>query len=153
MRVSPHKQQQEVNMSNNPDDQPVEELFPDAIKELDDIHGVYNDVLAALVASCKKRRVLLSLNDIQVAMEGVGEALADEADHALETLRDAGYSDFSYIPEDSAKHIADAHENLVDDFRLKPSKPFDIKGMFNQVFTPRPFIQNPQTHSDMGAGV
>lgn len=92
---------------------------PMAMRELERVHAVYTDVLNALSESCKKNRVLPSYLDFQAIMEVVGESLADEASAALSSLRDAGFEDFSYTPENHGKLIALAYDQVASTIRLR----------------------------------
>ena len=113
----------------------------DAQAELDSIHSVYRETLKAFVASAMKHSVLLSEHEIAVAMEGVGEALANEADRALEFLPNE-----SYTPSDSKQLITEAHKSMVDSMAIKP---INWSGVFDEIFRPMPTRglapQNPAT--------
>lgn len=122
-----------------------EDKCPDAVQKLESIHAVYSDALKAIVESCKKRAVLISRHDLEVAMEGVGEALADDADHALEQLRECGYNDFSYTPHNAEELITSAHEDLLDSFRPKPVA-------VGILFKPRQ-LTNPATLAQQGVAL
>ncbi|QEH36539.1 hypothetical protein OJF2_51230 [Aquisphaera giovannonii] len=113
-----------------------------ATERLDQIHAVYRDVLSAFVGSCIKNRVMVSRIDIEVAMEGVGEALVNEADNALTVLPAA-----SYTPPDAKKLIERAHDAIVDALRLKP---IDYMSVFKDIFRPVP--TNPATRGFGGDG-
>lgn len=134
-------------MSNYPDDfkgtphdlTPAQER---ATERLNQIHAVYREVLSAFVGSCVKNRVMVNRHDIEVAMEGVGEALANEADNALTVLPAA-----SYTPPDAKKLIERAHDAIVDALRVKP---IDWTGVFNELFRPVP--TNPATRGFSGDG-
>ncbi len=113
----------------------------DARTDLARLHSVYRDTLTALTASAIKHRVMLSKDELEVAMEGVGEALANEADTVLEHLPNE-----SYTPADAKNLIDKAHTSLVDAFRVTA---IDWAGAFEKMFRPQPTRgsapTNPQT--------
>ena len=118
----------------------------DAHADLAKIHNVYRDTLAALVKSCITNHVLLSQHEISVAMEGIGEALANEADRPLEHLPNE-----SHIPDDAKRLVAKAHIAIVDGLRVHP---LDWAGAFETMFRPQPTRgtapQNPATLAAKG---
>jgi hypothetical protein len=97
----------------------AEDECPEACRRLDNIHLAYEETLKALVDAHIKRGVLLSKDDIEAIMQVVGETHAHEADHPLQELREAGYQDFSYTPDNADKLIAKEAERLADAFRPK----------------------------------
>lgn len=111
----------------------ADEELPVEMERLEKIHNVYLETLSALIASCKKNKVLLAKKDVEVIMEAVGEALADPADDVLPTIREAGFTKFTYTPENCDNLVDKAHEELVDSFRVKP---IDYSKMFNDMFAP-----------------
>ena len=118
----------------------------DAMEGLAKIHNVYRETLDALTKSCIKNQVLLSKHKIEVAMEGLGEALAGEADRPLEFLPNE-----SYVPSDAEKLAAKAHTAIVDGLRVNP---IDWAGAFETMFRPQPTRgsapQNPATLAAKG---
>jgi hypothetical protein len=118
----------------------------DAKADLTKIHNVFRDTLAALTKSCITNHVLLSEHEIGVALEGVGEALSNEADRPLEHLLNE-----SYTPADAGKLIAKAHTAIVDGLRIQP---IDWSGVFETMFRPQPTRgtapQNPATLAAKG---
>jgi hypothetical protein len=114
--------------------------------DLDRIHNVYRDTLNAMVKSCIANKLLLSQHEIEVAMEGVAEALANEADRALELLPNE-----TYTPEDAKKLVAKAHVAMVDALRVKR---LDYEACFAELFRPLPTRgsapQNPATLAAKG---
>jgi hypothetical protein len=90
--------------------------------DLDRIHGVWMDMLRAAVDSCKKRRVLISRQDLSCLMDGVSDALIDESAKLVEELQEAGELHVSHLPQNPQKLIAQAYEVLIDHFRIKPVK-------------------------------
>lgn len=119
----------------------------DAQEDLSKIHNIYRDVLNTLVKSCIANHILLSQHEIAVAMEGVGEALTNEADRPLEHLPNE-----SYTPDDAKKLIAKAHTSIVDGLRIQP---LDWEGALNTMFRPQPTRgtapTNPATLAAKGA--
>jgi len=73
---------------------------------------------------------MLTEHDIAVAMEGVGEVLAEEAERPLELLPNE-----SYTPGNAQNLIKGAHEMLVENLRVKP---IDWSGTFEKMFRPQP---------------
>ena len=118
--------------------------YDDALNDLNRVHGVYRDMLEAYIASCEKHRVMPSRNDIDVFAEGLGESLADNADHALGILKELGFYDFSYTPENAKDLCAAAHEKIIAFFWVKP---VDCSALFDAL---RPVNTNPATYEAKG---
>jgi hypothetical protein len=121
----------------------------EAGKELAAIHQVFRDVLDALVTSCKRNEVMLGATDFAIAMEGVGEALADAADSALGVLPNE-----SYTPDNAKTLIDNAYRCLVEHFRVNP---IDWDKELTAVFRPQPTRgsapTNPETLKAKGEAV
>lgn len=122
-------------MSNDPsNDFDVYRAYPKEMKEIDAANNVYRDVLAALVASSIKNGVFLVQDDIDLIMDAVSEALHNEADHAISTLRDAGIEDILAVPDDWKQLVRKAGDDILDSFR---SKPFSSVAVMKSMFAPR----------------
>lgn len=117
--------------------------YDELTTELNKVHQVYRDVAKAFADSCIKNRVLITRKQMDIAIEGVGEALADEADDSIRGLADMGFTDFSYIPHDFKLILDDAHERIVDEFRPRKINADIVPAL-------RPFTTNPQTAKDKG---
>ena len=94
--------------------------FDTASTDLDRVHNVYRDMLRALIASCAKHKVILSRLEFELAMEGIAEALAGEADQPLERIRELGITGIGHIPEDYKELLEKSHNRLIDSFRIRP---------------------------------
>lgn len=83
-----------------------------ANEDLERVHAVYEDVLSALAASCIKHGVLLNKDEIKIAMDGVCEALSNEACNAMDIIPSASCS-----PYNSKQLIDKAHTRIIDSIR------------------------------------
>jgi hypothetical protein len=101
----------------------------DARADLAKVHNVYRDVMNALVRSCVTNHILLTKHEIEVVMEGVGEALANEADRPLEHLPNE-----SYKPDDAERLLEKAHTSMVDALKIKD---LDWPAVFEHMFRPQ----------------
>jgi hypothetical protein len=95
------------------------DTHPKQMGELAQVHGVYTYVMASIVAACKQHHVMLSPQAFQVALDGLADALLDEADHPLGILREAGW-DESHLPENHKQLASSAYNQIVEHFRPKP---------------------------------
>jgi hypothetical protein len=86
-----------------------------AEEDLARVYQVYRDTLRGLVDSCCRNFLLLNKEELALAMENVGEALYNEAEHALSILPRA-----TYIPHDHKELINAEHDRLIEWLRLKP---------------------------------
>jgi hypothetical protein len=116
-----------------------DERIASAEKDLARAHSVYRDVLKTLTDSCKRHSVHLNKREFEIAMEGVGESLADAADWALRELSELGIHR-SYTPDNEHKLIEAAYQELIESLRPAP-----INWMQELTDIVRPVTTNPAT--------
>ncbi len=93
----------------------------DAEEVLGRAHSFYKDVLKAVVQAAIRNRMLLDAENVQCTMEAVQEGLYNEScvDGAVSTLKEFDV-EHSIYPHNCDTLCADAAEQIIDAFRVKP---------------------------------
>lgn len=110
----------------------TDRYIADAEEVLGRAHSFYKDVLKVVVQAAIRNRMLLDAENVQCTMEAVQEGLYNEScvDGAVSTLKEHGV-EHSIYPHDCDTLCADAAEQIIDAFRVKP---VSLSEIFDDVF-------------------
>lgn len=106
-----------------------QQIIDAALIDIERYHDIYRETLKSFIASCKEKAVYLGKAEIEVAMEGIGEALADTAEHSIQQLDEFNIA-ASYTPDDEKQLIEAAYNELLEACKPKPIKWDEVANMF-----------------------